>query len=99
MMKDSLAFDHVALALTNRRHIDFHGAGHCTESLGMPRQMRNSCAPDLVLARQASDRGTRSAYPLALDDGNLPARPRKMPGKQFASLSAAEDQHFVVFFS
>jgi hypothetical protein len=65
---------------------------------GIAGEMRDACAPDLVLAGQASDGGTGAANPTALDDHDALPRSRQMPGEPFAALSAAKDQGIVMFW-
>ena len=59
---------------------------------GVPRQMRDARAPDLVLAGHAGDGGAGAPDPAALHDGVPLARAGQMPGEQLAALAAAEDQ-------
>ena len=80
-VESNLAAHHVALALTNLRHIGGYGAGRRTELRGMPRLMRDSRAPDLILAGQAGDIGTGSPNPPAFHDSRSPPRSRHMPGQ------------------
>jgi hypothetical protein len=90
-MQRNLAFDHVALALANRRHVYGNRLCHRAESGAMLRQMRDPGAPDLVLAGHAGDVGTRPSDPAALHDGCPAPRLRHMPGQQLAAPSAADD--------
>jgi hypothetical protein len=69
-MRRDLAVNHVALALANGRHVDRDGAGRRAELRGVMHQMRNLCAPYLVLAGQAGDVGARAPDPLPLHDGS-----------------------------
>ncbi len=69
-MRRDLAVHHVPLAFANGRHIDRDGAGLRAELRGVMRQMRNLCAPYLILAGQARDVGTGAPYPLPFHDGS-----------------------------
>ncbi len=93
-VEGNLAVDHLALALAHPCHVGCHGTRHRAELRGVMRQMRDPCAPNLVLARQASDGGTRAADPAALHDGDTFPRSRKVPSQQLAPLSATKDQNF-----
>jgi len=61
-------------------------------------EMRNACAPDLILAGQAGNGGTGATDPTALNDSNALPRSGQMPGEALATLSAAEDQEIVMFW-
>src|SRR5215831_20017978 len=55
-MQRNLALDHIALALADLRHISRdRTADHRAELGGVTRQMRDSRAPNLVLAGEAGD--------------------------------------------
>src|SRR5215813_14619398 len=98
-MKGNLALDHVAFALANLCHVSRDGTGdHCAELRGVLRQMGDSRAPDLVLARQAGDIGAGAPDPPTLHDGSAPPRLRHMPSQQLTSLSTAKDQDFELFW-
>jgi hypothetical protein len=73
--------------------LTWHGA----ELRGCARQMRDPCAPNLVLAGQAGDVGAGAADPPALDHGSAPPRLRHVPSQQLAALSAPKDQDFKLF--
>src|SRR5271166_1116063 len=67
-MQSNLAIDHVLLALPNLSHVGRDRTGdHRAERCGVMRQMRDPCAPDLILAGQAGDVGTGAP--------NLPPNP------------------------
>jgi len=93
-----LALDHVTLALEDGRHVGCDGTGHHAELRAVTRQMADLRAPDLVLARQAGDVGTRPADPAPLDDGGPPSRLRHMPRQQLPALSAAQDEDVKLFW-
>ena len=93
-MRGDFAFNHVALALANLRHVGRDGTGRRAELRCVMRQMRDPRAPNLVLAGQAGDVGAGAADPPALDDGSPSPRSRHMPSQQLAALSAAKDQDF-----
>jgi hypothetical protein len=96
-MRSDLRFDHFALALANRRHVDLDGTGDRAELCGVARQMRDLGASNLVLGGHARDVGTGAADPSALHDSGPPPRPRHMPSHQLACRSTAEDQHVELF--
>jgi len=80
-MQSNLAVNHVPLALANIRHVGCDRTDHGAELRGVMREMRDPCAPDLVLAGQAGDVGTGTPDPSALDDGSSSPRLRLMPGQ------------------
>ena len=90
MMLD-LAIDHVLLAAANLRHIGCYPVDESAETGGVPHEMGDPRAPQLILGGQACHGWTRPADPTSLNDGDLLARPGQMPGKQFATLAAAKD--------
>ena len=96
-MKDDLALDHVALALTNLLHVDGDGADLRAKLRGVTRDMRDPRAPDLVFTRHAGDVGTGAADPFSLDAGSPAARSRQFPGEQFAALSTPKNEIVVSF--
>src|SRR5215470_8803451 len=67
----NLTFHHLALAPTNRCHIDGNGTGHRTILPAVARNMGYFRTRNLVLARHASDVRTRTADPTSLHDGSL----------------------------
>src|SRR5215470_785093 len=97
-VEGDLPVDHVLLAAPNLRHIDRNCAGRCAELSGVAGEMRNTCAPDLVLAGQASDGRTGATDPTALDDHDALPRSGQMPGESLAALSAAKDQDIIMFW-
>jgi hypothetical protein len=96
-MRRDVAVDHVALALANLRHVCHDGAGHRTELFCVMREIRDPCAPDLILAWQACDIGTGTSYPPALHNSCSSTGVRHMPRQQLASRSAAENQRLIMF--
>ena len=81
-MQFDFAVDHVALSLAHLCHVGRDRPGDHRAELGcVMRLMRDPGAPNLVLARQASDVGTGTADPPALDDGGPPPRLRQMPSQ------------------
>src|SRR4029077_21242430 len=80
-MQSNLAVNHVPLALANLRHVGCDRTDHGAELRGVMREMRDPCAPDLVLAGQVGDVGTGTPDPPALDDGSSSPRLRLMPGQ------------------
>ena len=89
-MKRHEAFDHGALARHNRLHVDRDRAGRNAIFPGTDNAMSNARAPDLVLAGQAVDIGTRAPDPAPLDDGYLLAGLRQIPGEVFTTLAATD---------
>src|SRR5215472_11201895 len=97
-MQFDFAVDHIALALAHLCHVGRDWPGDHRAELGcVMRLMCDPGAPNLVLARQASDVRTRTADPPALDDGSPTPRLRQMPGQQLAAKSTAQDQDFNPF--
>jgi hypothetical protein len=90
----NLTLHHLALALTDRCHIDGDGPGHYSVLSTMTRKMRNFRVRNLILARHASDVGTGAADPPSLDNRSLTPRLRQVPSYQFAANSAAQDENF-----
>src|SRR5258708_35163146 len=88
-MQFDLAVDHIALALAYHGHVGLDGTSHCAELARVVRQMCDLRTPDLVLTGHAGDVGTGPANPAALDDSGTPPRPCHVPGRQFATLTAA----------
>src|ERR1700722_727425 len=89
--------DHVALALTNLRHVDFNRASQRSELRGVARQMRDLGAANFILAWQTCDVWTGAPDPLALDDRSPSSRSRHVPGGELAPASAAKDKNVVLF--
>ena len=89
--------DHVALASTNLRHVDFDRASDRAELRGVARQMRDLGATNFILAGQTRDVWTGAADPPALDDCGPASRARHVPSGQFAPASAAKDKNIVLF--
>src|SRR5215831_4081086 len=94
-MQRNLALDHIALTLADPCHVGRDStADHRAELGGVTCQMRDPRAPNLVLAREAGDIGTRAPDPAALDDGRPSPRSRHMPSYLLAALATAKDQNF-----
>src|SRR5262245_2025183 len=92
-----LPVDHVALALANLHHVDRDAIGRRAELRSVARDVRNVCAPYLVLARHAVDVRARTADPLTLHDCRVPAGSSQVPGERLPALSAAEYERVVPF--
>jgi hypothetical protein len=78
-MEIDFAVNHVALSLANLSHVSRDGTGRRAELPSVMREMRDPCAPNLILAGQAGDVGTGAPDPPALHDGSPSPRPRHMP--------------------
>src|SRR6476619_6148854 len=98
-MQLDLAVDHVTLALTHRGHVGLDGTCYCSELTRVVRQMRDFCAPDLILARHAGDVGTGPADPASLDDSRAPPSLSHVPGQQLTPLAAAKNQSVDLFWT
>jgi len=68
-VRRNLTLHHLALAPTDRCHIDGDGPGHYSVLSAVTRKMRNFRARNLILARHASDVGTGATNPASLHDG------------------------------
>ena len=64
-MKLDLAFDYILLATSNLRHIDPYCFGNCAEVGGIPDDVRDPGAPDLILGGQTGHRWARATDPTA----------------------------------
>ena len=91
----NLAFDHRALALANRNHVNGRRAGHHADLRGVTGPMGDPCARDLILGGHAGDVRARAADPPPLDDGRPPPGLRQMPGDQLAARTAAKDEYVI----
>ena len=63
--------DHVALALANLCHVGCDGTGRRAELRGVTHQLCDPRAPNLILAGQAGDVGTRSSHVFPLDHRDM----------------------------
>jgi hypothetical protein len=95
-MQGDLAIDHLLLAQADLGHIGRHRSRDGAELGGVLGEMRDSCAPDLILARHTGDCGAGAADPSALDNRNPPPQAGQMPGKLLAALAAAKDEEVIV---
>src|SRR5262245_35051935 len=88
-VEGDVAVNHLLFAAPNFRHIDRDWTGTCTELSCVAGDVVHTRGQQLVLAGQAGDGGAGAAHPTALNDRNALPRSGQMPGKQFATLSAA----------
>src|ERR1700757_1023725 len=65
----NLTLHHLALAPTDRCHIDGDGPGHYSVLSTMTRKIRNFRVRNLIFAGHASDVGTGATNPASLHDG------------------------------
>ena len=93
-VRRNLTLHHLALAPTDRCHIDGDGPGHHSVVGTVTRKMRNFRIRNLILARHASDVGTGATYPASLHDGGPAPGLRQVPSYEFAANSAAKDENF-----
>ena len=71
-VRRNLTLHHLALAPTDRCHIDRDGTRHRAELRSMARQMRDPRAENLILAGHAGDVDTGAPNPPPLHDGSPP---------------------------
>src|SRR5437879_3302198 len=90
-------FDHVALPLQYAAHVGLVRARQQPEVGCVVDQVGNLRAPDLVLAREAVDVGTRAADPPSFDDGGPMSRSGHVPGQELSARSATQDENLVPF--
>src|SRR6266852_9298736 len=89
--------DHLALALTHGRHIDFPVILGDSEFLASPEVRGDFGAMDHILARKAGDVGARTSDIFSLNDGSLHPLPGQCPGDVFAGFAAAQHEQIVFF--
>jgi hypothetical protein len=94
----NLGFNHVALALANHRHVDRGGPGLDAVRSGMPHEIGDPRARNLVLARHTGDIGTGTSDPPALRDGSSSSGFCHVPRDELATGSTAKDQDFIPFW-
>jgi hypothetical protein len=91
-MKRNLAIDHVLLAASDRGHLGMNGTGDRAERSSVLRKIGNPRTPYFVLGGQARDGRAGAAHPSTLYDADFLAGTSKIPGEQFAALTAAKDE-------
>src|SRR5215472_19161433 len=90
----NVAFHHLALAPSNRCHIDGDGTSNRAIAPTVTRQVRDFPARNLILAWHTGDVRTRAANPTSFHDGCPSSRLRHMPSDKLAPTPAAEDENF-----
>ena len=88
----NLALHHLALAPTDRCHVNRDRIGYGAEVPAVTRNVRDLRTRNLVLAWHAGDVGTGAANPPPLHDDGLVPGLRQVPGQKLAASSAAKDQ-------
>ena len=88
---------HLALAVTDARHINRETVVTNAKFLASAKIGRDLGSVDDVLARQAGDVRARSANVLAIDDDNVLSFSSKRPGSYSRTRAAAQNDH-VEFF-
>jgi hypothetical protein len=72
-MRRDLRFDHFALALAYRRHVDRNTAGYRAEVASVLRQMCDLRTENLILGWQAGNVGAGTPDPPPLHGGSPPS--------------------------
>src|SRR5262249_34044575 len=91
------AGNHLALALTYRRHVDFRAVLLDSQFLTSSEVRSKLRAMDDILARKAGDVGAGASYIFSLNDSGLHALFRQGPGQEFAGGSTTQHQEVVSF--
>jgi hypothetical protein len=89
--------DQLALALQDALHVNGGGTRYHSKPVGVVDEVGDFRAPDFVFAQQAVCVRAGTANPLALDDSGAVTRLGHVPGQIFAALSAAKDEHLILF--